>query len=123
MSLIARLLFIFLWFRYCSSLDCDDSGHTNVECSYTIPSYDLFYYVPNIGTSVNLHITLKGAGGGTDNDNSCAPGSGAKIIVLLEGASPGEQLQITVGEQGWTDDGAIAIGGGGAAVGNHLGSQ
>jgi hypothetical protein len=98
---------------------CNESGHTNVECSYTTPQdFDLFYYVPNISTSVNLHITLKGAGGGTDNGNACTPGSGAKIVVELVGASPGKQYTIKIGEQGWTNDDATAIGGGGAAVGN-----
>jgi hypothetical protein len=97
---------------------CNESGHTNVECSYTTPQgFELFYYVPNISTSVNLHITLKGAGGG-DNGNACIPGSGAKIVVELVGASPGKQFQITVGEQGLGKDQGTAMGMGGASVGN-----
>ena len=118
MSIIARLIFIFVWFRYGSTLDCDEFGHTNVECSYTIPEdNDYFYYVPDIGASINLHVTLKGAGGGTVG-NTCTPGSGAKIIVSAVGMSPGDQAQITVGKKGLNAGEGIAIGGGGAAVGN-----
>ena len=118
MSIIARLIIIFVWFRYGSTLDCDDSSHTNVECSYTTPEdNDYLYYVPDIGTSVNLHITVKGAGGG-DNGKACTPGSGAKIVVELVGASPGDQFKIKIGEQGLGKDQGTAIGGGGASVGN-----